>query len=214
MRRYVLVVAWALGALFLSAAQAGTSAMVVNVAGDVVLDTIGKASKVEPFSRLLEGDRVRLGADGRLTVVYAASGRQETWTGTGTIAAGEDQSAVVSGAPKVEARQLPKQIALQMARTPMADSTGKAGMVRMRAIATPQAVIALEQKYQELRSQAAPEDRSPEIFLLAGLFEKGAHERLEQELDRIGKAYPGDESIQSLGKIYIKAIADARQRER
>lgn len=202
---------WALCALFASPAQAGTSAMVMNVSGDVVIDTFGKTAKIEPFSRLLDGDRVRLGADGKLILVYAASGRQETWVGAGQIAAGEEQSTPVSGNPRVEARQLPRQVVQQMARTPQVDSTGKTGMVRMRAIVTPAALATLEQKYQEMRSQAAPEDRTPEVFLLAGLFEKGAHDRLEQELARMEKAYPGDDSIRSLARIYVKAISDARQ---
>jgi hypothetical protein len=212
MRKCLLLVIWCAG--FVSAAHAGPSAMVVSVAGDVVLDTFGKGARVQPFSRLLEGDRVRLAADGKLTVVYAGSGRQEAWSGTGVIAAGEDQSSVVSGAPRVEARQLPRQVAQQMARTPLADSTGKVGMLRMRAIATPEALAALEQKYQELRSQAAPEDRSPEVFLLAGLFEKGAYDRLEQELARIEKGYPGDGAAQALARIYIKALGEARQEGR
>ncbi|HJW25684.1 MAG TPA: hypothetical protein VJ576_12365 [Rhodocyclaceae bacterium] len=212
MRKYLLLVGWAFFALAAPVAEAaGTSTMVLSVAGDVVVENFGKASRLQPFSRLLDGDRVKLGSDGKLTVVYVGSGRQESWSGAGVIAAGEEQSTVVAGAPKGEAKQLPKQVAQQMARTPLADSTGKAGMVRMRALATPEAMAALEQKYQELRSQAAPDDRSPEVFLLAGLFEKSAYDRLEEELTRLEKAYPGDQSILALASIYGKAVSDARQ---
>jgi hypothetical protein len=84
-------------------------------------------------------------------------------------------------------------------------------MVRMRAIATPEALAALEQKYQELRGQAAADDRGPEIFFLAGLFEKSAYDRLQQELDRVRKDYPSDESMQVLAKLYVRAINNARQ---
>lgn len=210
MRKYLLA-GLALCALLVSAVQAADTSMVLNVAGDVVVENFGKASKVQPFSRLLEGDRVKLGADGRLTVVYALSGRQEMWSGAGVIVAGEDQSTAVSGSPAVQTKQLPKQVVQQMSRTPLADATGKAGMVRMRAIATPDAVAALEQKYQELRGQAAADDRGPEIFFLAGLFDRSAYEQLERELERVRKAYPNDESMQLLAKLYVRAINNARQ---
>lgn len=212
MRKYLLLVGWALcAAMTASVHAAGGSTMVLDVAGDVVVENFGKASKVQPFSRLLEGDRVRLAAGGKVTLVYVGSGRQEAWSGAGVIVAGDDQSTAVSGPPSLQAKQLPKQVVQQMARTPLADATGKAGMVRMRAIATPDALAALEQKYEELRSQAAPDDRSPEVFLLAGLFERNAFERLEQELARIQTAYPGDDSVVALVRIYSKAIGDARQ---
>lgn len=210
MRKY-LMVGLALCALLVSAVRAADTSMVLNVAGDVLVENFGKTSRVQPFSRLLEGDRVKLGADGKLTVVYVLSGRQEMWSGTGIIATGEDQSTAVSGSPSVQVRQLPKQVVQQMTRTPLADATGKAGMVRMRAIATPDALATLEQKYHELRGQAAADDRGPEIFFLAGLFEKSAYERLEQELERVSKTYPNDESMQVLAKLYVRAINNARQ---
>lgn len=210
MRKYLLV-GLALCAMLASGVQAADTNMVLSVAGDVLVENFGKASKVQPFSRLLNGDRVKLGADGKLTIVYVGSGRQEMWTGAGVIVAGDDQSTAVAGAPALQAKQLPKQVVQQMSRTPLADATGKAGMVRMRAIATPDALAALEQKYRELRGQAAPDDRGPEIFFLAGLFEKNAFERLEEELARVEKAYPGDESMQLLGKLYVRAINNARQ---
>lgn len=210
MRRYLLV-GLALWAMLVSVVRAADTNIVLNVAGDVVVENFGKASKVQPFSRLLEGDRVKLGADGKLTIVYALSGRQEMWSGAGVIVAGEEQSTAVSGSPSVQTKQLPKQVVQQMSRTPLADATGKAGMVRMRAIATPDALAALEQKYQDLRSQAAADDRGPEVFFLAGLFEKSAFERLQQELDRVRKDYPNDESMQVLAKLYVRAINNARQ---
>lgn len=211
MRRYLLVAAWALGFLCASSVYAGASAMVLNVAGDVVVENFGKTSKVQPFSRLLEGDRVKLPAGGKLTLVYVGSGRQEAWSGAGAIVAGEEQSTPVAGPPSLEAKQLPKAVAQQMARTPLADSTGKTGMVRVRAIGAPDGLDSLEQKYQELRRQSAPGDRTPEVFLLAGLLERGAYDRLEQEVARIQKDYPGDESAQTLTRIYTKALSDVRQ---
>lgn len=211
MRKYLLVVGWTLGVLFASSVQAGAPAMVLNVAGDVMVENFGKASKVQPFSRLLEGDRVKLPADGKLTVVYVGSGRQEDWSGAGAIVAGEEQSTPVAGPPALQAKQLPKAIVQQMARTPLADSTGKTGMVRVRAIGTPDSLESLDQKYQELRRQSAPDDRTPEVFLLAGLLERSAYDRLEQEVARIQKDYPGDASLQALARIYTKTLSDARQ---
>lgn len=210
-RKWVMLICAGCIAIATSLAHAGASAMVLNVAGDVVAEAFGKAVKVQSFSRLLEGDRVKLGADGKLTVVYPASGRQEAWSGAGVLAAGTEKSAVVSGAPDLQARQLPPQVVQQMTRTPLADSTGKAGMVRMRAMTSAESLEVLESKYRELLGEAPPGDRTPEIFFLAGLFERSAYDRLGQELARIEQAYAGDESMQSLVRIYTQAMNNARK---
>ncbi len=194
--------------LFGATAQAQSPvAMVLSVGGEVTLEVQGKPIKVEPFSRLLEGDRVRLGRDGKVSFVYPRSGRQENWSGVGVVLTGDSESAAASGKPSVEVKQLPNKVAQQMARTPVSDTSGKAGMVRMRAIATPENLASLEKQVAKMRSEAAANDRSPEVFWLAGLHDMGMIDRLQEELVYLGKAYPNDEIIRSLAKAYARVIA-------
>lgn len=108
------------------------SAMVLSVEGDVSVEVLGKPGKLDAFTRLLEGDRVKLGKSAKLSLIYTRSSRQESWTGPGAIVAGNAESTAVNGKPQVEVKQLPAKVAQMMAHTPAADSTGKAGMVRLR----------------------------------------------------------------------------------
>jgi hypothetical protein len=192
-------------ALVATLAQAQSPvAMVLSVAGDVTLDVQGKAVKVEPFSRLLEGDRVKLGRDAKVSFVYPRSGRQENWSGIGALLTGDSESIAAAGKPVVEVKQLPTYVAKQMARTPVSDTSGKAGMVRMRAISSPENLDKLEKQVEQMRAEASPNDRTPDVYWLAGLHEMGMSERLEAELDKLQKTYPGDASVNALVKAYAR----------
>lgn len=194
-------------ALLGAAAQAQSPvAMVLSVGGDVSLEVQGKLIKVEPFSRLLEGDRVKLGRDAKVSFVYPRSGRQENWSGVGAVATGGSESAIAAGNPSVEVKLLPTKVAQQIARTPVVDISGKAGMVRMRAIATPENLASLEKQVAKMRSEAAANDRSPEVFWLAGLNDMGMIDRLKEELAQLEKSYPNDEIIHALSKAYSRSI--------
>ncbi len=181
-------------------------AMVLSISGDVVLEIPGKPVKLEPFSRLLEGDRVKLGSDARVSFVYPRSGRQEDWSGSGAVLTGSSESTQAGGKPRLEVKQLPTKVAQQLARTPVSDTSGKAGMVRMRAIASADTLDVLEKQYAKMRVEAVPSDRSPEIFFLAGLNDMGMNERIKEELTRMGKEYPNDATIKALTKAYAKAM--------
>ena len=194
-------------ALFGAIAQAQSPvAMVLDVSGDVTLAVQGKPVKVEPFSRLLDGDRVKLGRDAKLSLVYPRSGRQENWSGAGAVLTGDSESSTVAGNPSIEVKQLPTYVAKQMARTPVSDTSGKAGMVRMRAIASPENLDKLEKQVAQMRAEATPNDRTPEVYWLAGLNEMGMTDRLKEELERLQKAYPGDGSINALAKAYARSL--------
>ena len=181
-------------------------AMVLDVSGDVTLAVQGKQITVEPFSRLLDGDRVKLGRDAKLSIVYPRSGRQENWSGVGAVLTGDSESKAATGNPSVEVKQLPTYVAKQMARTPVSDTSGKAGMVRMRAISSPENLDKLEKQVAQMRAETTPNDRAPDVYWLAGLNEMGMSERLKEELDKLQKAYPGDASISALVKAYSRNL--------
>ena len=190
------------------------SAMVLSVEGDVSVKVQGKPTKLEAFTRLLEGDRVELGKTAKLNMIYTRSSRQETWTGPGAILAGNAESTAVNGKPQLEAKQLPAKVAQMMAHTPASDSTGKAGMVRLRAIAQPDELASLEKTYQDLRASSPANDRNPEVYFLAGLFKLGEYDRLNQEISAMQQQNPGDESIKLLAKLYARSIDNARRNSR
>lgn len=190
------------------------SAMVLSVEGDVSVKVQGKPTKLEAFTRLLEGDRVELGKTAKLNMIYTRSSRQETWTGPGAILAGNAESTAVNGKPQLEAKQLPAKVAQMMAHTPASDSTGKAGMVRLRAIAQPDELASLEKTYQDLRTSSPANDRNPEVYFLAGLFKLGEYDRLNQEISAMQQQNPGDESIKLLAKLYARSIDNARRNSR
>ena len=190
------------------------SAMVLSVEGDVSVKVQGKPTKLEAFTRLLEGDRVELGKTAKLNMIYTRSSRQETWTGPGAILAGNAESTAVNGKPQLEAKQLPAKVAQMMAHTPASDSTGKAGMVRLRAIAQPDELASLEKTYQDLRASSPANDRNPEVYFLAGLFKLGEYDRLNQEISAMQQQNPGDESIKLLAKLYARSVDNARRNSR
>lgn len=192
-------------ALALAAQAQSPAAMVLNVGGEASLELLGKPVRLEAMTRLLAGDRIRLGKDGRVDLVYPQSGRKENWSGTGTVTAGASES---SGSPglSLQAGQLPVKIAQQIARTPTSDTAGKAGMVRMRSLPQGGNLQALEEQYAKLRAEAAADDHAPEVFFLAGLNEQGHSERLRDELARLQSAYRDDPTIRALARIYTPLL--------
>lgn len=197
-------------AVALQAQAQSPVAMVLNVSGDVTLEIPGKPVKIDAFSRLLEGDKVKLGRDAKVSFVYPRSGRQEDWSGSGVLTTGNGESAIASGKPNLDVKQLPAKVAQQLARTPVSDTSGKAGMVRMRAIASPDNLELLEKQYARMREESPPADRSPEIYFLAGLNDMGMVDRLKQELERMNKAYPGDSTMAALTRSYSRSINSPR----
>ncbi|MEY2631573.1 MAG: hypothetical protein RIR00_227 [Pseudomonadota bacterium] len=213
MRKWLLFWGGLLCSVALWAAEA--TVLVLQVSGEASVDAVGYPPRVLlPFSRVMVGDTVNLGADSQVTLVYAATGRREAWSGAGSFAVGEGESRKLRGKSSVEIRQLPAQVAQQMLRTPSLDGEGKVGMVRLRAIAPTDALARLEARYQELRNQMPPQDSEPEVFLLSGLFELGEFERLEQQLSAVEKRFVGDSSIKVLKSLYLRAINNARQAKR
>lgn len=211
---------WQLWAVFGSSLLVGSlawgqtpSAMVLGVQGDVVLELANKPQALEPLVRLLEGDRLRLGSGASVRLLYARSGLQEEWQQAGVLRIERAKSAILRGQPQVTTRQLPTAIAQQMARTPHSDSTGRIGGVRLRNLSldpdTPPdsgKLAQLEENYQALRQNAPPTDHGPEIYLLAGLRDLAAHERLRTELQRLQNQHPDDAVVARLQALYAGVL--------
>lgn len=209
MRKFTLVIFMFLSSL--AWASEGT-VMITTLEGEVLLAAPGQPNQpASAFLRLKTGDQLQLGSNGRLTLIYAQQGRQERWQGQGRIEVGGNESRILNGTPALSTRQIPTQIALQMNRTPTLDASGKVGMVRVRAIPGPDALAKLERQYQEQRNQADAEDRGPEIFLLAGLFEIREYEQLKEKIQAFKTRYPTDPEIKLLSQLYAKAMRSQQE---
>lgn len=161
------------------------------------------------FARLRPGDKLQLAADGAVQVVYFQSARQESWRGPVRIEVGEGESKAYAGAsPTV--RQLPAMLVRQLVKTPTADASGRVGAVRMRSIVPPDAAAKLEENYEGLRRQTDAGDRTPELYLLAGLYELKSYERIEGLLAKWMQASPGDAELVAMREHYTHAIRDAK----
>ena len=89
-----------------SQAWATEVALVTSVQGKVTRLAEVTPVPVEAFVKLKAGDRLKLEANSRLQVVYFESGRQETWSGPGSLETSLREGKP-SGLPAAEVKSLP-----------------------------------------------------------------------------------------------------------
>ena len=165
------------------------------------------------FARLRPGDKLQLAADGGLQIVYFQSARQESWRGPVRLEVGETESKAPSGAAAPVVRELPAMLVRQLVKTPSADAAGRVGAVRMRSIVPPDAAAKLEENFEGLKKQTTASDRTPELYLLAGLYELKEYDRIEALLGKWLEAAPGDADLVAMRGHYSQASRDARARQ-
>ena len=214
MMRGLLMTLWLALLAISGAAYAADAVLVTAVQGTVTVEGIGSGkTALEPFVRLKEGDRLSLVAGSQASLLFVGGGRLETWRGAGSVQIGEGEGKATAGKPELQTRQLPPEIARQMNRMPSTTQEGRVGMLRMRAIPKLDAVNRLEQDYKDLRSKAAASDTTPELFLLAGLYDLRQYARLEEELKRVTEAFPQDPNIAALRQLYARITAKTESPE-
>jgi len=176
---------WMMGLLLLGWAQAGFAltvdvGMLTQMDGKVEIVT-GKAVKrtATAFLKVALGDRLVLGKDARVQIVYFETSRQELWKGAGEVEIGNGEGR--SSTLKAEARKLPPLVARQLVKTPVSGRHGKTGMVTVRSLSS-DTVESLEKQYAEFRSTTAEGDTTPEVFLLTGLLEMKEFEQAQKVL--------------------------------
>lgn len=152
--------------------------MITQLSGEVMMASAGTTRAAVPFYKVSAGEKLTLGAQARLQIVYFSNGRQEVWQGAGSVEIGSLESKSTLQ-PKVT--QLPPLVVNQLAKTPAAGQHGKTGTVRVRSLAKPDASH-IEKQYRELRAGAAPDDTTPEVFLLSGLLEIRNYARAKELL--------------------------------
>lgn len=177
---------WMIGVLLLVWAQAGFAftvdvGMLTQIDGKVVIVTVKEAKRpATAFLKVALGDRLVLGKDARVQIVYFDTSRQEVWKGAGEVEIGNGEGRSSSLQP--ETRKLPPLVARQLIKTPASGQHGKTGMVTVRSLSS-DTVESLEKQYNEFRGAAADGDTTPEVFLLTGLLEIKEFERAHAVLE-------------------------------
>ena len=179
-------------------------AIVTAVQGTVMLTMEKEASKpLVAFSKLQQGNRLALKQNAKMQVVYFENGRQETWNEQGVVEIGTQES---NSTLKPEVKLLPPLLARQLVKTPASNIQGRAGMIVMRSISTPEKVKSIEDNYADLRKQAEPSDISPELYVLSALFEVKEFGRIRSLLADLGKTYPERADVKDLISHYQRMV--------
>lgn len=186
---------------------AAETALVTSLTGKVT--RAGAEGAVEAFVKLKAGDALSLDKDAKVQITYFENGRQESWAGAGKLEVGAAESKA-AGLPAPQVKQVPMVIVKQLARTPSLDSQGRAGVMRLRAIPTPDAIAKVEATYKQMRAEAGKDDLNPELFLLAGMLEMRQIERVEQVLAEMKKDRANDPEAKLLVSLYTKALKDVK----
>ena len=198
-------------ALLSGALSAAEVALVTALSGKVtVQEEKGTPGELKAFVKLREGDRLMLGDSARVQLVFFESGRQETWQGAATLALGAAGSTSQRAGHQAEVKNLPAILVRQLSKTPSEGGNVKTGMVRVRSLAPNDRLESVEQSYADMRRQAASDDRTPELYLLASYLELREFERLERLLTRLVDESPGDPQVAELKALYGPASAAAK----
>jgi hypothetical protein len=191
-------------------AWAAEVALVMSVQGKVTRLAEAAQVPVEAFVKLKEGDRLGLEKDSRLQVVYFENGRQETWSGPGRLEL-TPREGKPGGLRAPETKQLPLVLARQLARTPTLDGQGRGGVTRLRSVPRQDALIKLEDTYQDLKRRGEPNDLGPEMYFLSGLFELRELDRVERVLGDLQQDGPKTPEAALLISLYRKSVKNARE---
>ncbi len=199
------------GPLVVNAAEVG---LVTSLSGNVtLLGEKGVELALKPFVKVRSGDRLTLTEQARLQLVFFDGGRQETWLGSGVLALAEQSSQILKGDLQSEVKILPAVLVKQLSRTPSSGGNVKAGMLRLRSAPGTEGLESAERSYTEWRAQAAANERSLELYLLASYFESRAFEKLEGLLRQMAARAPNDQEVAALDALYTSAIGELRSAE-
>lgn len=206
----VRVVAAVVVAAFASAALADVEvAMVTSLQGTVSRIAPLGPQPIEPFTKLKHGDLLSLAKGAVLQIVYFENGREETWRGAGRLEITGNDSTPKGLAPP-QLRTLPAVLVKQVAKTPVLESQGRAGMMRVRGVASAEDIASVEGTYQKLRLGRVGKDIMPELYLLSAMFELREFDRVDTALADLQRDQPANLDVPVVVSIYNKAVTNAR----
>ena len=191
-------------------AQEPVEAGLVNqVSGAVTFSAQGIGSRpAQAFMKVQEGDRFTVPAGSIVRVLYFQASRQETWQGPAAFRVGRLQGEATTGTPLVSA--LPSAVPAKMARLPQlmqnARLGGGLGGVVIRGGKAPAPLTSEEQdqlaqargNYGVMRSQAASDDITPELYMISTLQELGQYQEMRPLLQTLKSRQPLPAEVEEL----------------
>lgn len=191
-----------------AAAQDNRGALVTALDGNVSRIQGTEKKPLAAFERLEAGELLAL--DGaKLTLVFFATGQQESYAGTGRLELGPGEGKPF-GLAAPEIKKLPAFLVKQIARTPTLVAQGRAGVTRLRAIPTPEAIAKVDENYRRMRMEAVANDLNPEMYRLSALFEMKAYDAVEAAVRDMEQSRPHDNDAKLLSALYRKALKNVR----
>jgi hypothetical protein len=194
--------------------------LVTGVTGNVLYwDTQNQTQPlpVQAFMKVRFGDRFKVPPQAKLQIIYAATGRQESWHGPVVLKAGRQMSQIIEGTPNQEPREIktvpremPEKILegpLPLPRSrlrysgvfqtmgPKQKSGGGAAAGKALDEQAKRTIQAAQAAYRHSRQQASPEDMMPELYLLSVLAKYGQYAQMDDILNRMLRKRPGDPAL-------------------
>lgn len=198
---------WLTGAVY--AAQNPDVAFITQLKGTVVVQGPGAQRNAVALTKLRLGEHLLLKKESQLRIVYFDGGRQETWNGEAKLAVGSAESAKSAGADP-EVKKLPAVLSRQLAMTPTGEATSRIGMARLRGLTNAKLAEA-EKNYSNWRGVTPDDDRTPELYLLAALFELGQYDRIESVLKDLKSRHPDSSEVAAIDERYSKTLEKTRK---
>lgn len=190
-------------------------AMVTLVQGEVIHHAgSDKGVPARTFMKVHAGDKFTLSGNARLQLTYMQGGRQELWRGAAKLEAGTAESRATGPADPPEVKRLPEVLLKQLARSPGAidNMKNRTGMILVRAIPYEKKLAELQDNYRDLRSQAASEDITPELYLVSAYFDMKQYAELKNTLEEMRRRQPDNPEIENLYVQYIQAMSEMEKR--
>jgi hypothetical protein len=193
----------------LAFAQNADVGLVNLLSGDVAYASDGApGGKAQPFMKVRQGDRFTVPAGAQVRVVYFQGGRQETWKGPAAFKAGAQAGEPSNGKPS-EVTTLPSTVPQRIAQVPeliQIAKLGRSGGVAVRGAGRPPKLTAEQQAevksareiYGKLRSQAAADDITPELYLYSVLQDFLLYDDMKPVVDEMTKRQPSNAEVQEL----------------
>ena len=187
------------------------SGMVTQVTGSATYSSgADKDKPVVSFMKVRNGDKLTLGKDAKLQVVYFENGRQESWSGAAKLVIGAKESTAATGAAPPQVKKLPAIVLQQLSRAPgvVSDLKNRTGMIMVRSLPMVK-MRELDENYAALRKEAAEDDVTPELYLLSGLHELKLYRDMKPVLEDMRKRQPNNPEVQAVYDHYSKLMNPA-----
>ena len=191
----------------LASAAAQEAGMITQAQGSATYSSgTDKDKPVVSFMKVRAGDKLTLGKDAKLQVVYFQNGRQESWSGAAKLVVGSNESASANGA-KPQVKKLPAIVLQQLARAPgvVSDLKNRTGMIMVRSLPMVK-MRELDENYTAMRKDAAEDDVTPELYMLAGLHELKLYRDMKPVLEDMRRRQPNNPEVLAVYTHYSELM--------